>query len=285
VSVAGADRLATWLWRLPHLAGVERDQTLAALRDHAGELVALDHLPEVAARHAEFLADGTASGPLRAALLAERARHDATALRDCQRALMRWALAPERTSGEALAERWPRLARELADYRALERWLRDGSAEGLRPASELTMRWEDAADATPPRRFEARIDPATDVEALAAAWARALDGGFALGEAPRVVAWRGPPGLALDRAAVRLGARYGMVTSRSEWFDGPGDVLACWGVFARPLGLGPDAWMLVRMEGNDAAPDAALVVECSAGPAALAALGRRCQTSGIPSES
>lgn len=274
MSVWGADRLATWLSRLPHLAGDERAEVLTALREHAGELVALDHLPEVAARYAEFLADETATEPLRAALLAERSRHDAAALRACQRALMRWALAPERAAGEALAARWPRIARDLEDHRALERWLRDGRGDGLRPASELTMRWEDTTDATPPRRLEARVAPTTDVVALATAWARALDGRFAVGEAPRTVAWRGPPGLDVDHATLRLGARYGMETSSAEWFDGPGDVLACWSVVARPLGIGPDARVVVRLQGDDASTDASLVVECSAGPAALAGMPR-----------
>lgn len=282
MSVAGLDRFAGWLWRLPHLSGAERDDTLRALREHAGELVALDHLPEIRRLHDAFLADPSREEPLREALLAERARHDAVALRECQRALVRWAATlgddarRARAEAEALASRWPPLARDLVDYRALEGWLRDGSARGLRAASELTMRWEDTAHATPPRRWEGRIEAThVDVEALAERWARVLDEGFTVGEAPRVVTWQGPPSLRWDRSVTRLGARYGMVSSSSGWFEGPGDGLACWRAFARPLGIGPDAWMVVSMRGDDEEPGAGLLVECSAPAAAMRELAAR----------
>lgn len=291
MSLYGVDQITTSLWRLDPRRSRERDEELAKLA-HLGDVLALDHLPELAEPYARFLADPAAATPLRDALLALRARHDAAVQHECELALLHWVHAAEsrpssrtREFAEALAERWPRLTRERIDYRALERWLRDGRTEGLRAASELAMRAQDMAHTTAPRTFERALDAApVSIIALASAWTRLLCPSFTLGGAPRSTVPEGRPSFLLVREPILIGPQFALSIASRSWFEGPGDILSCWSETARPLGIGPDAWLVLELKGTDDDP-ARLVLTCAAPEDALARLAssfESAQPNGMP---
>lgn len=248
--IVGLDRAITALDRLDHGDVRERAVSVEQLV-HLDDVVALDHLPAIAAAHEHWRADPSHAAVLRQRLHELRAAHDANAQREAERAFFELVhRSPiDREALHTLARRWPLATRARVDHRALERWLATDDRDAAVAACELAMSWNDLSLAAP-RLLEGALGVSADLVTLASAWAACIAPSFGDG------AWRStmtrshatflPPG-----EDVLVSGAFALSTRTSSWFEGPGDLVEAWSAMARFLGLGPRAWAMIELRGED----------------------------------
>lgn len=248
--IVGLDRAITALDRLDHVDVRERAISVEQLV-HLDDVVALDHLPAIAAAHDHWRADPSHAPVLRQGLHALRVAHDANAQREVERAFFELVhRSPiDREARRALAHRWPLATRARVDHRALERWLATDDRDAALAACELAMSFGDLS-LEAPRLLEGALGAPADLVTIASAWAACIAPGFGDGTW-RSTMTRSHATFLPSGEDVLVSGAFALSTRTSSWFEGPGDLVEAWSAMARFLGLGPRAWAMIELRGED----------------------------------